>query len=96
MVSEFFSLCLCYGGHRTIAPLMMSLSYTNDITVVSANDLCRNKLESLQKLAQFEVVKADMGWDGLQVDSFIEVFDVFVATVTKNFRAQFEFLEVFF
>ena len=86
----------CYGGHfGTMAPLIASLSYTNEVTVIATSELCRNKLKPFQEIAQFEVIEADLGWTDLQVEGLLDVIRVFVINITDKFRAQFSFLKEF-
>ena len=86
----------CYGGHfGTMSPLIASLSYTNDVTLITTSPTCRNKISSLRKHATFEVIEQDIGWGNIQFEGFFEAFHFFAMTITERFRTQFTFLTEF-
>ena len=86
----------CFGGHfGTMSPLITSLAYTNDVTVIATSSLCRHKLEPLQKKVRFEVIEEDIGWGDVQIETFLDSIKFFASTATERFRAQVHCLTKF-
>ena len=88
----------CYGGHfGTMTPLIVSLSYSHNVTVIGSAGSCGSKLEPFRKIATFDFIEPEkeIAWGDLEVDGFIDMFRFLWTTVANVFKEQLGFLKEF-
>ena len=86
----------CYGGHfATMSPVIATLSFTNEVTVIATSPLCDSKITSLQKIAKFELIHKDIGWGDTQLDGLMDVAKMALWKTTERFTTQLDFLREF-